>query len=348
MRVQRVLLVDSSQYWPSNPLFVEALEEVGARRGWEWACLDEQRHLASDSGLPARVGHRIGRRRPGIRRFNRAFTRMARELRPDLVLVVKGAYLLPEALEEVKRSSNAVLANYATDDPFNPRASTAELRAAIPLYDLYACTKRAIMDDVSRAGAGHVSYLPFAYKPAVHFPEAPTSPAERQRFEAEVAFIGGADDDRAQFLEALLDGLPGVRLALWGGYWSRHRRLRSCWRGIARGRDYRLAISSAGVVVNLVRRANRDGHVMRTFEVPACGGCMLTERTAEHEALFKEELETRFFVTPDELAHQVEGLLGCPSTRRTLAERARHWAVSGPHTYTDRLCDLVDQVESLT
>src|SRR5207248_10344336 len=172
MRVRRVLLVDSWQYWPSNPLFAEALEELGARPGWETETIDEGSHLASDTRMPARVAHRLGRRRPGYRRFNRAFIRAARQLRPDLVLVVKGAYLAPETLAAVKRISGAVLANYATDDPFNPQASTAELLATIPLYDLYVCTKRAIMNDVLRAGAGSVTYLPFAYKPAVHFPEA--------------------------------------------------------------------------------------------------------------------------------------------------------------------------------
>ena len=145
-----------------------------------------------------------------------------------------------------------------------------------------------------------------------------------------------------------MDRLPDVRLALWGGFWRRHRRLGRYCRGIARGREYRLAISGAAVVVNLVRRANRDGHVMRTFEVPACGGCVLTERTAEHEDLFTQDVETRFFGTPEELVRQVDRLLPCASSRRRLAERARDWAVSGRHTYADRLSDLVDRVETLT
>jgi spore maturation protein CgeB len=348
MRVRRVLLVDSWQYWPSSPLFAEALEEVATARGWEWAALDESHYLAADSGLPAQVAHRLGRRRPGFRRLDRAFVHLARQLQPDLVVVVKGAYLSPEALTAVKSGSGAILANYATDDPFNPRVSSKELVAAIPLYDLYACTKQAIMEDVSRAGAENVSYLPFAYKPGIHFPESPGAAGERERFEADVAFIGGADDDRAPYFEAILDGVPDVRLALWGSYWDRHRRLRSHWRGIARGHDYRLAVSGAGVVVNLVRRANRDGHVMRTFEVPACGGCMLTERTAEHEALFEQDVETRFFESPEDLVHEVARLLACPSNQRAFAERARHWAVSGHHAYADRLCELVDQVENLT
>jgi spore maturation protein CgeB len=72
------------------------------------------------------------------------------------------------------------------------------------------------------------------------------------------------------------------------------------------------------------------------------------ERTAEHEELFSQDVETRFFGSPEELVHNVERLLACPSNRRGLAERARHWAVSGRHTYADRLADLVDRVEALT
>ena len=58
MRVRRVLLVDSSQYWPSNPLFAEALEEVAARRGWEWTVLDESWLLDPAHGA---LRERLGR-----------------------------------------------------------------------------------------------------------------------------------------------------------------------------------------------------------------------------------------------------------------------------------------------
>jgi hypothetical protein len=339
--VRRVLLVDSSQHWPSNPLFAEALEHVSGSAGWEWAVVDEAPHLTRGLRVPARVVHRVSGRRAGVRSLNRELLDTARRMRPDLVLVVKGQYLTPDTLAEVRRASGATLVNYATDDPFNPRVSSPELRAAIGTYDVYACTKRAVLADASRAGARSVAYVPFAYKPSVHFPEAATGPAEHDRFAADVAFIGGADDDRLPYLEHLLDRLPEVNLALWGGFWGKYPKLRPHWRGVALGREYRLAISGAHVLVNLVRRANRDGHVMRSFEVPACGGCMVSERTDEHEQLFADGRETRFFSTPDDLVELTAELLGDPPARAGLADQARRWATSGGHTYADRIREIV-------
>jgi spore maturation protein CgeB len=78
-----------------------------------------------------------------------------------------------------------------------------------------------------------------------------------------------------------------IDLALYEGFWDRSASLRRYWRGFALGGDFRMALGGTKVAGNLVRRANLDGHVIRSFEIPACGAFMLAERTAEHLALFE-------------------------------------------------------------
>jgi hypothetical protein len=155
-----------------------------------------------------------------------------------------------------------------------------------------------------------------------------------------VVLVGGADRDRLRDLEPLVT--PGnIDLALYGGYWSRDPRFRPFARGFVRGRDYRLALRGSAIALCLVRRANRDGHAMRTFEIPACGAFMLAERTDEHVALFREGHEAAFFGSPAELLDKVQYYLAHGEERRRIAAGGYARITSGGHTYRDRLSELM-------
>ena len=96
----------------------------------------------------------------------------------------------------------------------------------------------------------------------------------------------------------------------------------------------------------LVRRANRDGHVMRTFEVPACAGFLLAERTAEHQEMFEEGREMAFFDSPEELLEKTRYYLAHDAERRRLAEAAHRKVTTGGHTYRDRLVEILRAVDA--
>ena len=100
-------------------------------------------------------------------------------------------------------------------------------------------------------------------------------------------------------------------------------------------------MGGAAVSVNLVRRANRDDHVMRTFEIPACGGCMLTEPTATHRKLFKEGREVFFFDSPASFVGSIRSLLGNPAAREQAAHAANIAVKKTGNRYDDRLVSIV-------
>ncbi len=334
----RILLVDTTQYQPTTPLFRDAVVELGHALRF----VDEGPFLEPlDHSLVHKIAYRLRGRRPlSFGRFNRTLRDEARAFRPDVVLIVKGTYVAPDTLATIKGETGAYLINYMTDDPFNPAHASADLLGAIPQYDLYCSTKRAILSDLDRAGALRPVHTWFAYKPELHFPEAPRSADERDRFAADVAFIGGADADRLPYVEAIA-ALPGVTLALYGGYWQRHERFRAHARGFAVGREYRLALGGARIALCLVRRANRDGHVMRSFEIPACGAFMLAEDTDEHRELFKGGTDAAFFTTAADLAEQVRYYLTREAARRRIADAGHRRVITGGHTYRNRLAQIL-------
>ncbi len=344
----RILYAETTAYAPSSAHFLEALEASAARGQHEFRFLDEARFIKSSRSITERIADRIaGRPLSGYQQLNRALVENAAAFSPEMILIGKGRWFTPAALEAAKKASGAILVNWATDDPFNRADNSRGLVSSIPLYDLYVCTKKEIMADVRRAGCANVEYVRFAYKPEVHFPETPATDEERERFACGVMFAGGCDAHRIAYFEALIRAMPDLKLHLYGSYWERARALRPYARGLAMARDYRLAVASAKIAVNLVRRANRDDHVMRTFEIPACGGFMLTERSAAHNELFSEDHEAAFFTTPDEFVAKVRTWLARDEDRARIAAAAHRKITQGRHTYGDRLEEIIQAALSV-
>ena len=345
----RILYAETTAFHPSSAHFLEALERRAARGEGEFRFIDEAKYIPAAATLADRIAGRvIGHPRRGYRELNRALIDQAEAFSPDLVLIGKGRCFAASALRAVKSATGATLVNWATDDPFNRVDSSHDLLESIPVYDLYVCTKRAVVPDVIAAGCRQAAYIMFGYKPDVHFPEPPASDDEKSRFECDVMFAGGCDDDRAPYFTALVAEMPGVRLHLYGGYWDRVREVRPYARGFAIGRDYRLAVGAAKIAVNLCRRSNRDDHVMRTFEIPACGGFMLAERSAAHAELFADDTEAAFFSSPDEFVEKVKSYLARDGDRERIAAAGRQAIANGKHSYDDRLDEILAAAQALT
>jgi hypothetical protein len=365
----KILLVDTTLHRAPWPLFLEALKElsVDSAASWSFAFFDEARfllprtlkmqlltrlldHITLNTRDPVTRcrGYQVvasvfryRRHAVHVEALNSALVATAKSFRPNLIIVVMGFHISPATLEVLKRQTGALIVNYATDDPFNSRLSTSDVRASIPLYDLYASTKKGIMDDVRRAGCPSVHYVPFGYNPSLHFPERPATYEETQRFVSDVAFIGEGDADRLPFFQKLAESMPNLNLALYGGMWDRHRSTQRYARGMVRGRDFRVALGATKIAVNLIRRGNRDDHVMRTFEAPACGAFLLNERTPEHLTLLQEDRDAAYFSSEAELVDKVRYYLSRESERERIRRSGYKTITKGGNTYKDRLNRIV-------
>lgn len=280
----------------------------------------------------------LGRRPPRLAAFGRQVLAQCQTLRPRWLLATGAAPLTADTLQRLGASGIQRL-NFLTDDPWNPAHRAPWFLEALPLYDQVFTPRRANIDDLRRLGCQRVHYLPFAYAPHIHFPEQ-VPPDERSRFVCDVLFYGGADKDRLPYVLALLDA--GLTVHLYGGYWDRNPRTRPYFKGHADPATLRKAVAGAQITLCLVRQANRDGHVMRTFEAPAMGACMLTEDTDEHRALFGDSgVTTVHFSSPDDLVAEVKWLLARPQDRRRMAQAAYALITEGSHSYADRLHELL-------
>jgi spore maturation protein CgeB len=278
--------------------------------------------------------HLRGHRPARLNQFSRKVVEHCRRFQPQWILTTGLAPVTGPALAEIG-SYGVKRLTFLTDDPWIPKQRSSWFLRALGQYDRVYSPRRANLTDLEELGCRTVRYLPFGYSPAVHFPQAPP-PAERDRYAAELLFVGGPDAERVKILSLLIRA--GFQVALYGWRWERYASTRGAARGVADAATLRQATSAAKVTLGLVRRANRDGHSMRSFEVPAMQGCLLAEDTADHREIFGAEGETvLYFARDEEIPGKLRTLLHDPDLRSRLASGAYTRITSGENTYRHRL-----------
>ncbi len=328
MTAPRVLIVGNPEEVHVGRHLLRAAGELGVAA--------ELIGVAAAWGGPAAVRRALwawDRRPYHLRRFGRQVLERCERFAPTAVVVTGISPPGADALRELAvRRISAV--NFLTDDPFNPAHRARWFDQALPEYRVVFTPRRSNAADLKSAGCRQVTYLPFAYDPGDHRRDPPT-----EQVASDVLFVGGGDADRVPLAERLV--AAGIRVALYGGYWDRHPATAPAHRGVGDAATIRTATASAAVCLILVRRANRDGHVMRSFEAAACGGCMLVEDTAEHRDLFADSVT--YFRTPVEMVNQARQLLADPARRRDSADAShRRIVTDGANTYADRLRTILE------
>jgi hypothetical protein len=315
-----------------------SLLRAAQRQGLVAELLDAAAAFAGPAWRRRLNWHLLGHRPPCLREYGRSLLEAARRLRATTLISTGQCPLEADVLRQLGAAGVTRL-HYSTDDPWNPTARGAWFLRTLPLYDRVFTTRRANLDDLAAFGCRAPLYLPFGYDESLFFYEPP--PAERRAaLAAPVLFVGGADADRVPLIAALSGS--GVRVALYGSYWERDARTRALTRGRADPATLRHATLAADVNLCLVRRANRDGHVMRSYEIPAIGGCMLVEDTAEHRALFGDDGDcVRYFRDAADLPERTAALLAQPQERARLAQAAHARITRGGNTYRERLATML-------
>jgi spore maturation protein CgeB len=274
----------------------------------------------------------LGRTPARLNAFSNEVLKTCAQTKPRILLSTGLAPLNRTAILAL-REMNVRCANFLTDDPWNPAHRAAWFFEALPHYDFVFSPRRANIGDLRSHGCPQVNYLPFAYAPEIHYPEKAKN-SEREQFESDVMFAGGADPDRIPLLIALRDS--GLKIVLHGHDWDKHRNLKDAFRGHADPAALRKVVSGAKACLCLVRRANRDGHAMRSYEVPAMAGVILAETTDDHKEMFGEEGALYFKDVP-EMITKAEWLVAHETEASQMAERAHSRISTGGNTYRDRL-----------
>jgi hypothetical protein len=271
---------------------------------------------------------------------------LAQSTLPEIVIVLKGLHVAAEDVQALQRLG-AWVVNINHDDFFsrNPNNLSRTQRLALRHYDFIFVTREVNVAEVRMINP-HVEMLPFAYYPRIHRPVA-IPEDERELWQSDVVFVGTWERERCRMLEHLVTHVP-ARYAIWGNLWGRAA-ANSPLRPYIHGRDVVLddmckAIGGSKIALAFLRKMNRDDYTQRTFEIPACGGLLVAERTPRHQGYYTEGVEAEFFDAnnPGELVRKVRDLLADASHREALREQGFVALQRQHQTYQDRLERLVD------
>jgi glycosyltransferase involved in cell wall biosynthesis len=324
-----VLVVGGSRHGGNSTGLARGFRELGHAV----VLLGVDRYLPSIDRSPVARG--LGRLLMPVlrRRFNQAIVETVEAFRPEVVVLCKGAYVLPATLARIR--SRAWVANFFPDNSFLAhRGLDPEI---FPHCDHIFSTKRfGVADFEAYLGRqGNVTFLPHGYDPQTHRPFSDARLLEP--WACDVSFIGTWSPRKEQLLSRLRAALEPGQLRIWGYLWHRRRdrELDSCivGHGIV-GDPYALAISGSTINLGLLseRRTGAgddDQITSRTFHIPASGGFLLHQRTAELAEYFEEGREVACFASAEELVDKVKYYLAHEAERRRIARAGYERCIAG-------------------
>lgn len=259
------------------------------------------------------------------------------------VVVIKGAYLFPEALTQLKRENPRLcLSCINTDDPFRlaPGSSNERIRDAVPFYDRYFTWSQRIVEKIDeKAGRPIGVFLPFAADTDVIQPLFGT----RHRYP--VSFVGNWDPERQETVDrigALFAEKGMEKLRVFGLGWRGRGAYVVDERQI--GPRFVDVLCRSAINLNLLRLQNKQATNLRTFEIPASGTFMLHEASEEAESFFRPAQEAEYFASAEELVDKVQFYLANAEARERIA-RAGYEKVYRGNTYRDRIVTLLRSLE---
>ena len=281
---------------------------------------------------------------PWVNRLNRDLLAMVERQKPDLVWTDKLLGMQPSTLEKL-RTMGVVTVSYMIDNPFGPRQDPGWrlYMKDIPYYDLHVVQRDANIEHYKSRGARDVIKIQTAYEPTIHFPPPEGwSDANRDRG---VSFIGTPYDNRAQFFTSLWQ-THRIQTAVSGNRsaWTRALDARTMTALYREGElyleRYREAIWRSKINLSFITHANQDEFAHKSFEIAACGGFLLAERSEGHLKRFVEDEEAVFFSNQEECVEKIRRYLPDEAARRRIAEAGRARAERNGY-HNDRQVELI-------
>jgi spore maturation protein CgeB len=284
------------------------------------------------SSLPARAARKAARL-VSRRLINRQFLAVARASRPGLVVISKGLDLYPSTITAL-RSLGAFVLHWSPDDYCNPRNSSRPLLASMRHFDLIVSPRPVRFERYRELGARDLLYIDWYYSPEIHFPV----PSE---ILYNAAFVGSWSRARERFLGAVESPIH-----IFGGGWQKaskgslgRHRVHPLVLGPT---DYRQVICSSRFNLNLFTAENFDTTNQRMFEVPACNGLLVSERSNAANDFFGDRKGYLAFSTTAELDSILESSLDFSSVRA----EGRAAVVGGYTSFAERFQILYEAAKT--
>lgn len=284
-----------------------------------------------------------------VRKMDKIFLQQVYSFKPDIVLIFKGMEISSWSLKQISKMG-IKLVNYNFDHPFeffSRGTGNRFVKQAIPYYDLHISYSSVIVEQLQQRYNINAAWIPFGF----HLTEQQYQEVIRRNNPEinRVCFVGNPDEWRVAVIKRLVK--EQIPIDLYGFGWEKRfqssdflkihmpRQGGSFWRDPV---EFWQVLRQYRIQLNFFRPHNEGSHNLRTFEVPAVGGILLTPVSKEQREFFEENNEIFFYTDVDDLIGKCKWLTGREQPWiDNIRDKTRMKSVSADYSYKRRTRDLV-------
>jgi len=267
-----------------------------------------------------------------------------KQCKADIIVFIRCDTLSLEAVREIKNYANISMVNIYPDSPLViPGVKRKNFSEWLAEFDVIFSSDIYIKKVFYQLGAKRVEFLPFAYDPKYHLPKAPSG-SDSIFFSSPIAYVG-------TFGRLQKDWLCSIQhhgLKVWGNSWdslSKQDPLRRCWtKGRGVGLEMWKAINLSSMTFNMCRVEHTAEISMKTFEIPAAGGLMLSNFTETQDTFFKDRVQALYYNNREEANDLITFYLKRPELIKKIKQNSM-MAIKR-HTYQSRAKSVIDYVNT--
>ena len=221
----------------------------------------------------------------------------------DLIWIDKAVFITKET-SKILRNKTEKLVHFTPDPAFTFHISK-HFTNSISIYDYVITTKKYEIELYkNHVSENKIIYATQGFNRALHKPLIPFGDKKEG-----VLFIGHYEKERGEILQQLIDN--GINISVAGIKWNKFvkqnknsGKLEFLGNGIYGG-SYAKTLSQYRFSWGALSKWIPELHTTRTFEIPACGTALITERNSETSSFFNED-EAIFYDTIDEIIKKIK------------------------------------------
>lgn len=219
----------------------------------------------------------------------------------EVIWVDKAVFISLKVTQKL-RAKGKLLIHYTPDTAFEENVSQ-NFYKSLAYYD-YAITTKSFEKAayLIYINSEKLLYIPQGYNKNLHYPRH--TYAEKDKG---VVFIGLFESSRGEAIHTLLKHNIPVTLAgkNWESFLAKHKNDPIRFLGESLFNDaYAEAISQSRFSLGLLSKRFPELHTTRTFEIPACGTALVTERNEETKQFYKDD-EVIFFKNYKDMVEKI-------------------------------------------
>lgn len=264
--------------------------------------------------------------------LNGLFLETVEKERPQIIFCVLMHYeLWLETLEIARDMCGATLINWATDDSWKYRQFS---RLIAPHFDLYATTYVTALEKAHREGLDNFYLTQWAASG-----KALQEPLPALNCRYSVSFVGSRYGNRVEWINSLRK--RGIDVACFGHGWESGSVAAEEIPRIMRNSVISLNFGDSGMVMDGLSVSRSRQIKARIFEVPGCGGFLLTQPADGLDRYYRPGHEIVTFDNLEDLTGKINHYLANPDERDRIA-RAGHERTRNEHTYEVRFAQFLE------